>query len=389
MDSDVDLVAAALSGRSADFVPIVERYQRAVFGVALARIGNFHDAEDVAQTVLLNAFTRLDTLKDPRKLGPWLRTMAINRSLDLVRSRKNTVDIDEIDDGGVDHRGNDASVREDVRWEVARALSTLNRRLRETVALFYVDGYTVEEVARIQSAPVGTVKSRLHDARKRLKREMMDTVEEVVKSGAPGDDFKGRVFDMLCQHERPKHLRSSDWTSYDYLNAVTELGRLCRDGADGAIDGFAKALESPHSPTRVIAVRMLHELASVADFATGPNAERIRRLVVEALEDSNKKVRGSAIIAIRDMAIDDDVKRRAFVQPVVAMLEDKSLGVRATAARLLGKWPADVPLEAAARALADADRVGLHRQHKTEFRSDLRDLTNAVIDARKAARTEG
>src|SRR5204862_8160385 len=85
---DAKLVEAALHGGPEAFAPIVERYQDAVFGVALARIGNFHDAQDVAQAVFVEAYQRLSSLREPAKLGAWLRTMTIARAIDLLRRRE-------------------------------------------------------------------------------------------------------------------------------------------------------------------------------------------------------------------------------------------------------------------------------------------------------------
>ena len=59
MKEDSELVAEALAGGGESFTPIVQRYQSAVFGVALARVRDFHAAEDIAQAVFLDAFTQL------------------------------------------------------------------------------------------------------------------------------------------------------------------------------------------------------------------------------------------------------------------------------------------------------------------------------------------
>src|SRR6266508_2211048 len=95
---DATLVERARSAGPSAFAAIVERYQDAVFGIALARLRRFHDAQDVAQAVFVEAFERLDRLRDPSKLGSWLRTMTIGRSIDLLRQRRskqNAVEIAE------------------------------------------------------------------------------------------------------------------------------------------------------------------------------------------------------------------------------------------------------------------------------------------------------
>ena len=74
MTRDEELCEAALAGEVAAFGLIVERYQDAVFGIALARVRNFHEAEDIAQQVFVQAFERLEDLKEPSRLGAWLRS---------------------------------------------------------------------------------------------------------------------------------------------------------------------------------------------------------------------------------------------------------------------------------------------------------------------------
>jgi RNA polymerase sigma-70 factor (ECF subfamily) len=168
MRNDLELVANALAGEPSDFAPIVDRYQDAVFGIALARVGNFHDAQDIAQSVFLDAYTGLAHLQDPMRFGGWLRTFAINKSIDKLRTRKDTVDIDRIIESKELAAHLDATSGGDLRDAVLAAIGKLSGPQRETVALFYINGYTVDEVADMQGTPAGTVKSRLHDARKKL-----------------------------------------------------------------------------------------------------------------------------------------------------------------------------------------------------------------------------
>jgi DNA-directed RNA polymerase specialized sigma24 family protein len=67
MRTGAELHADAMAGGPEAFSPIVERYQDAVFGIALARVRDFHEAEDIAQSAFVEAFERLDSLKDPAR----------------------------------------------------------------------------------------------------------------------------------------------------------------------------------------------------------------------------------------------------------------------------------------------------------------------------------
>ena len=161
MSSDAELIAAAMAGGPEGFAPIVERYQDAVFGVALARLGDFHEAEDVAQDVFVQAFERLDNLKDPARLGAWLRSITIHRGIDHLRRR-----IKAAEAYALAARPNDVATpppdaecqRQELRRQVMAAIGRLSTTQRETTALFYVNGYSVAEVAAMQEVPVGRVK---------------------------------------------------------------------------------------------------------------------------------------------------------------------------------------------------------------------------------------
>ena len=95
-DCDAALVGAALTSGPAAFDPIVRRYQGAVFGIAVSRLRDFHEAEDLAQQVFLEAFERLYALKDPTRLGAWLRSMTVHRCIDALRRRRPALDIDAV-----------------------------------------------------------------------------------------------------------------------------------------------------------------------------------------------------------------------------------------------------------------------------------------------------
>ena len=88
MTEDRLLVAAALEGGPEAYGPIIERYKDTLFGVAMGRLGHFYDAEDITQSVLVEGWERLGDLRDPARLGPWLRSIAVHRCIDLVRRNR-------------------------------------------------------------------------------------------------------------------------------------------------------------------------------------------------------------------------------------------------------------------------------------------------------------
>ncbi len=355
MNDDAALVAAALAGGPEAFAPIVERYRDAAFGVALARLRNFHDAEDITQGVFVEAYERLGNLKDPARLGAWLRSITIHRCIDHLRRRVEVAGVEEIDDRLSDPATPHTEMeRQELRDRIMAAIGRLNRPMAETTVLFYINGYSQEEIARIQEVPVGTVKRRLHDARNRLKEEMMDVVEDVLKTGAPREDFGERVFELLCRYPEGKRL--------NWHEVVSELRKIGTPG----IEGFIRAFALPHWRTRRWAVTMLKE-------SRPQPAEVVLDLLKKGIGDSNKKVRKAAAGALLNVEVSDDRKRRDFVPDVISLLRDPTWRVRWRAACELLPWAADIPLDVAALALAE--------EKDARVRAEMAHLVQAVIAA--------
>ena len=344
-EGDAELVAASIRGDDKAFQEIISRYREAVFAVALSRLGSFHDAEDVAQEVFVEAHGRLAGLRDPARLGAWLRSITIHRAIDAVRRRRETVDIEKIDDGAAVRAWREDTRCTDLQNEVMARIAALSKAQRETTTLFYIDGYTVDEVAAIQEVPPGTVKRRLHEARLRLKEEMLEMVGDVLKSGLPADDFAERVCQILTRH------RGAAESPYAHERWNQTVGELRNIGARG-FDGFVRALQSPHSPTRVFAMNMLSR-PGVAQ-----KGETAVELLKKLLTDPNRKVRRWAAEALLMVDATDERLRSEFVPLVVPLLSDRSKRVRRAAAWSLVKFAADVPLEVIARVLlAETDRT--------------------------------
>lgn len=341
MRSDEQLVRAALAGAPEAFAPILERYQDAVFGVALARLKDFHDAQDVAQDVFVQAFERLASLRDPSRLGAWLRTIAIHRAIDRLRRKRGGADLDRATQVASEAHYRDEARRTKLREEVLAAIGGLSQPQQETVALFYVNGYSVAEVAAIQEAPVGTVKRRLHDARVKLKEVMIGMVDNVLKAEAPKEDFAQRVFDLVSQHRR------TDFAT-PWQDIQDELRRI---GVKG-VEGFVKAMRSPHSGTRRFAAASLPNVHAAAVPSALGLRETLVGLLKRAATDPSKKVRKQAA-ALLALDVDEERKAREFVPLLLPHLTDPSWRVRWRAAfALCGEWAAHVPLETAAYALS-------------------------------------
>jgi len=205
--------------------------------------------------------------------------------------------------------------------------------------------------------PLGTVKRRLHDAREKLKKEMIGLVEDVLKAGAPKEDFGKQVFEILSRYHRP----AVPWQKWDEI-----ASKLREIGTEG-INGFIKALESPHSRTRGFALRMLG--------ASMQNDEIVEELLKKSLTDSSKKVRKIAFWALLEVMTRDEGKCRELMPYVLPLLTDKSKLIRWSVAWYLRYYDSCVkyvPLAQVVRAFVN--------EKDPSVRARMEKLMRAVLD---------
>ena len=166
-EQDRALVKRYLEGQRDAASGLVNRYQQRLFNVALRMLGNVQDAEDVTQTVFLNAFRKLETY-DPRyRFFSWIYRMTVNESLNVLKRRKRTVTLeDELAIPAPGAAPDRAATAED---RVGKALMWLNPDDRAVVVLKYFVSFSYQEIADVLEIPVRTVKSRLYTARERLR----------------------------------------------------------------------------------------------------------------------------------------------------------------------------------------------------------------------------
>jgi RNA polymerase sigma-70 factor (ECF subfamily) len=174
-EQDRALIGRYLEGQRDAADGLVDRYQKRLFNVALRMLDNAQDAEDVTQTVFLNAFLKLRTY-DPRfRFFSWIYRLTVNESLNVLRRRKQTVALD--DDAGLPALAAAAEQATDVQDRVGKALMGLKPDDRAVVVLKHFVFFSYEEIAAVLEIPVKTVKSRLFTARERLRRVLRERVD--------------------------------------------------------------------------------------------------------------------------------------------------------------------------------------------------------------------
>jgi RNA polymerase sigma-70 factor (ECF subfamily) len=177
--SECSLVVAAQHGDRQAFGQLAQRYERAVYATALRRLGNHAEAQEVCQEVLVRAMQKITQLREPQAFGAWLQSvtnrMAINRAV-----RKRSVADSEPDLLAATCVDAETPLSKALARERASQVRAGLRRLgsldRQTLVAFYVHGQSLIEMSEEFDSPVGTIKRRLHVARKRLAKELEEFV---------------------------------------------------------------------------------------------------------------------------------------------------------------------------------------------------------------------
>jgi RNA polymerase sigma-70 factor (ECF subfamily) len=153
----------------------VERYQDRVFALIHGIVRDAHEVEDVAQEVFLKVFTRIAAFDERSQFYTWLYRVAVNAAKDHVkkRVRRPAVPLDEADALPGAGEGPEARAASNETARLVRAaIDTLPVRYREVLALRELEGLPYDEIAAVLGISIGTVESRLHRARARLRRRL-------------------------------------------------------------------------------------------------------------------------------------------------------------------------------------------------------------------------
>jgi RNA polymerase sigma-70 factor (ECF subfamily) len=177
--SELSLVLAAREGDRQAFGQLAQRYERAVYATAFRRLANHAEAQEVCQEVFVRAMQKISQLRQPEAFGPWLQAvanrMAINRAV-----RKRTPIATEPDTLAATCVESEtplsAALAHERRTQVRAGLGRLGELDRDTLVAFYVEGQSIIEMSQEFRSPVGTIKRRLHVARKRLAKELEEMV---------------------------------------------------------------------------------------------------------------------------------------------------------------------------------------------------------------------
>jgi RNA polymerase sigma-70 factor (ECF subfamily) len=178
--TDAATVALARDGNSEAFQALVERHSRAVYRLAHRMTGNPSDAEDVVQETFLRAYRQLWRFESRANFGTWLHRIAVNCSIDLIRSRPHRETGHDADD--LEHFGAVSEVVEsgqktperlmlstEVYERVSSAMGGLSQMERAAFVLRHFEGQSIDEISRALGLKVNATKHSIFRAVRKMR----------------------------------------------------------------------------------------------------------------------------------------------------------------------------------------------------------------------------
>jgi RNA polymerase sigma-70 factor, ECF subfamily len=177
MHDDLRTIQRVLAGETEAFRLLVERYQRPLFAMIRNLLTNPADCEDIAQEAFLAAYVHLGSYDDAEsRFSTWLFTIARNRCFNEAKRRK-PVALDTVEPAVASGHPADGLIAGEVADALDRALDSLPFEQRSAFVLAEIQDLPLEEVARIEAAPLGTVKSRISRAKEKLRLSLAPATE--------------------------------------------------------------------------------------------------------------------------------------------------------------------------------------------------------------------
>lgn len=161
MDEET-LIPEILAGSEAAFNALYEKHSTKAYRTALLITGNVHTAEDVVQEAFIQVIRTLGRLKSPKAFGSYFYRIITRTAWRLSSGDRKNIPTEDTDTQSV--------FMPQSYSELYKAIAELDIKLRTVVVLFYFNGLSLKEIAKITGIPEGTVKSRLHTAREKLSR---------------------------------------------------------------------------------------------------------------------------------------------------------------------------------------------------------------------------
>ena len=200
-NNDAQWIERVIAGDEDAFTALVKKYEKQIHAFVWRMVKDYHIAEEIAQDTFLRAYEKLGTLRDPNHFSGWLYMIATRRSLTWLGQKSipmqsleamSKAEIEALFYAEYMAEQTEKLATEKQREVVKYLLQKLPARERTAVALHYLSEMTCEEISDFLDISPNTVKSQLHRARKRLKKEaslVHETLGDFQRSGDLMEDI--------------------------------------------------------------------------------------------------------------------------------------------------------------------------------------------------------
>jgi RNA polymerase sigma factor (sigma-70 family) len=190
MENLKSLIKKAQDGDLEAFGRIVRRFQDMAVSYAYSILGDFHLAEDAAQEAFIETYCCLSGVSNPDTFPGWFRKIVFKQCDRITRGKRvETVPLEAA--AGVPSREKgpaETVLEQELKDSVLAAIQALPEKQRIVTMLFYINGYSQNEISDFLEIPVTTVKKRLQYSRKRLKERMISMVQDTLYEKRPSRD---------------------------------------------------------------------------------------------------------------------------------------------------------------------------------------------------------
>ncbi|MDD5686860.1 MAG: sigma-70 family RNA polymerase sigma factor [Elusimicrobia bacterium] len=187
--SEDKIILSAKQGNKESFDILVRKYAKEVYNLCYRLSGNTTDAEDLSQNVLLKALQSIKDFQQKSSFSTWLHQIAVNLWIDISRKRKvlNFTSIDEtikLDGGEFQREFADSGLIAEQNMEnkelekiIKKSLDVLTPDQKIAIVLKYIEGKSLEEIAKICNCPIGTISARLTRGIKEMNKHLKPYIE--------------------------------------------------------------------------------------------------------------------------------------------------------------------------------------------------------------------
>jgi RNA polymerase sigma-70 factor, ECF subfamily len=240
---DAELVLESLQGDRSAYGRLVRKHQDAAFGLGLSYVRDRDDAADLVQDAFVQAYLKLDSLRDPAAFGSWLRSILVNVARQSLRRRQNVVVEHLNPDATTPDLGRQAAERHSERESQAGVwggISELPEIYRTPIILHHISGLPYEQIADFLAVPVSTVRGRLQKGRTKLR----ETIEKGTIMATV--DVSEKVEEMICRIAREEITAEIDPGESGHLflslDVPTEVRIVGHQGNNVIITGHKTAV---------------------------------------------------------------------------------------------------------------------------------------------------